>query len=413
MGSEECIMEGITVNCQVWYSVGPMGSEECITEGITVNCQVWYSVGPMGSEECITEGITVNCQVWYSVGPMGSEECITEGITVNCQVWYSVGPMGSEECITEGITVNCQVWYSVGPMGSEECITEGITVNCQVWYSVGPMGSEECITEGITVNCQVWYSVGPMGSEECITEGITVNCQVWYSVGPMGSEECITEGITVNCQVWYSVGPMGSEECFTEGMKSNLCWHSMSHMGSYGIASRKAAECWYGQSPGWWKRSTVREQSLLAQNESYGLSAVPMEIAAGPDRREVLWVSNICWHSMSDMASAMMGSCWKHQDSREGKHSFHLLNQFSYCKFRWWLILFGSINLGGRGFRGAQRRSCFSSLIPLFLKLIVACRWCVICVKEDDDSKVQAIITRLVIDYIDPALCCPQRPCET
>ena len=33
--------------------------------------------------------------------------------------------------------------------------------------------------------------------------------------------------------------------------------------------------------------------------------------------------------------------------------------------------------------------------------------------KGDDDSKVQAIITRLVIGYIDPALCCPQRPCET
>ena len=297
--------------------------------------------------------------------------------------------MGSDECITEGITVNCQVWYSVGHMGSEECITAGITVNCQVWYSVGPMCSEECITEGITVNCQVWYSMGPMGSEEWITKGITVNCQVWYSVGPMGSEECITEGLTVNCQVWYSVGPMGSEECFTEGMRSNLCWHSMSHMGSVlcqwrflsvligsvernkRIASRKAAECWYGQSPGWWKRSTVREQSLLAQNESYGLSAVPMEIAAGPDRREVLWVSNTCWHSMSDMASAMMGSCWKHQDSREGKHSFHLLNQFSYCKFWWWLILFGSINLSGRGFRGAQRRSCLpevhcTPLIPIY-----------------------------------------------
>ena len=43
---------------------------------------------------------------------------------------------------------------------------------------------------------------------------------------------------------------------------------------------------------------------------------------------------------------------------------------------------------------------CFSFLIPLFLKLIVACRLCVICVKEDNDSKVQAIITRFVIDYI-------------
>ena len=53
----------------------------------------------------------------------------------------------------------------------------------------------------------------------------------------------------------------------------------------------------------------MRDQSLLALHESYGLSAVPIEIAAGPDRREVLRVSNICWHSMSDMASAMMGSC--------------------------------------------------------------------------------------------------------
>ena len=134
------------------------------------------TLSPMGSEDCIMDGITVNCQGWYSTSPVGSEECITEGITVNCQGWYSMGPMGSEECITEGMTVNCQGWYSMGPMGSEECITEGITVNCHGWYSMGPVGSEKCITEGITVNCQGWYSTSPVGSEECITEGITLNC---------------------------------------------------------------------------------------------------------------------------------------------------------------------------------------------------------------------------------------------
>ena len=35
----------------------------------------------------------------------------------------------------------------------------------------------------------------------------------------------------------------------------------------------------------------------------------------------------------------------------------------------------------------------FSFLIPFFLKLIVACRLCVICVRQDNDSNVKAIIT--------------------
>ena len=51
-------------------------------------------MGPMGSEECITEGITENCQVWYSMGPMGSEECITEGSYNRSQAWWKRSTVG-------------------------------------------------------------------------------------------------------------------------------------------------------------------------------------------------------------------------------------------------------------------------------------------------------------------------------
>ena len=135
--------------------------------------------------------------------------------------------------------------------------------------------------------------------------------------------------------------------------------------------------CGCGQSSGWWKRSTVGKQSLLAQHEFYGLSTLPMLIASWwiasrkvvecgcdqshgreilwnsnlcrystsfmspvmcqlrllpgserdgrgkrriplrkvdatvlkPGGREVLWVNNICWHTLSPMASAMIPSC--------------------------------------------------------------------------------------------------------
>ena len=129
---------------------------------------------------------------------------------------------------------------------------------------------------------------------------------------------------------------------------SNLCWYNTNFIGSVMYQLRLL--------PG--------SQKDRMGNKQTG----PMNWFHAWLNRGVLWVSNICWHSVSDMASAMMGSCWKHQDSRGGKHSFHILDQFS---FWWWLILFGFINLGGRGFLDAQRRSCFLRVITIICDIIV------------------------------------------
>ena len=173
-------------------------------------------------------------------------------------------------------------------------------------------GSEEWITEGITVNCQGWYSMSPVGSEECISTNYGPRSPPGWTYGfravtieiAAGSEreERGIRGLhhgRLRIAYMASILAGGREALW----RSNLHWHSTSPLGSElcqwrllpilrggernkRIASRKAADCSYGQSLGWWKRSTVAEQSSLAQHKSSGLRAVPMEIAANSEREE-------------------------------------------------------------------------------------------------------------------------------
>ena len=50
---------------------------------------------------------------------------------------------------------------------------------------------------------------------------------------------------------------------------------------------------------------------------------------------------------------------------------------------------------------------CVSFLISFFFKLIVACRFCVIYVKEDNDSNVKGFDYMACMDYMDPGVHCP------
>ena len=53
---------------------------------------------------------------------------------------------------------------------------------------------------------------------------------------------------------------------------------------------------------------------------------------------------------------------------------------------------------------------CASFLISFFLKLVVACRLCVVCVREDNDSNVHCIGYDYT-DYMDLTFRCPQIGC--
>ena len=119
------------------------------------------------------------------------------------------------------------------------------------------------------------------------------------------------------------MGPMGSEECITEGITE---LSMMVQHGSYGLrgvhkiirnkrtASRKAAEGRCGQSL-WgsnlfWHSmshmgSALCQWRLLPEGLHHGRlrNAHMASLLAGG--REVLWGSNLCWHSMSHIGSAL------------------------------------------------------------------------------------------------------------
>ena len=52
---------------------------------------------------------------------------------------------------------------------------------------------------------------------------------------------------------------------------------------------------------------------------------------------------------------------------------------------------------------------CVSFLLSFFLKLIVACRWCVIYVREDNDCNVKGYDYMACMDYMDPMSAVPRK----
>ena len=140
-------------------------------------------------------------------------------------------------------------------------------------------------------------------------------------------EDCIREGCGMQtCPVSWKKVLWGS----------NLSWHSTSFMGS--------VMCHHRRMPA----------SEMEGEEKKRIPSWKVDVTSlMPGGRRILWVISICWHSMSPMASSNT-SCY----SMEGKNSFPLLYKFSFWKIWWWLIMLRFINLGGRGFRGAKRRSC-------------------------------------------------------